>query len=83
MGHRLEVQIVAEGVETPEQAAFLVDHGCDTIQGYYMGRPMKEADFEALLLSQGGARPAMPKPAHGTQTELALSVPDVSGPPEA
>lgn len=83
MGHRLEVQIVAEGVETPEQAAFLVDHGCDTIQGYYMGRPMKEADFEALLLSQGAARPAMPKPAHGTQTELALSVPDGSQPPGA
>ncbi|HEX5357351.1 MAG TPA: EAL domain-containing protein [Aquabacterium sp.] len=50
MGHRLEVGIVAEGVETHEQAAFLVAHGCDEAQGYYLGRPMKEESFEALLM---------------------------------
>jgi diguanylate cyclase (GGDEF)-like protein/PAS domain S-box-containing protein len=50
MGHRLEVGIVAEGVETHEQAAFLVAHGCDEAQGYYLGRPMNEQAFEALLM---------------------------------
>jgi diguanylate cyclase (GGDEF)-like protein/PAS domain S-box-containing protein len=50
MGHRLEVGIVAEGVETNEQAAFLVAHGCDEAQGYYLGRPMAESAFEALLM---------------------------------
>jgi diguanylate cyclase (GGDEF)-like protein/PAS domain S-box-containing protein len=50
MGHRLDVGIVAEGVETHEQAAFLVAHGCDEAQGYYLGRPMKEEAFEALLM---------------------------------
>jgi diguanylate cyclase (GGDEF)-like protein/PAS domain S-box-containing protein len=50
MGHRLDVGIVAEGVETHEQAAFLVAHGCDEAQGYYLGRPMAEAAFEALLM---------------------------------
>lgn len=49
MGHRLEVGIVAEGVETQEQALFLRDHGCDEAQGYHLGRPVKESDFEALL----------------------------------
>jgi len=51
MGHRLDVGIVAEGVETPEQAAFLVAHGCDEAQGYHLGRPMAEAAFEALLMA--------------------------------
>lgn len=49
MGHRLEVGIVAEGVETAEQAAFLKDHGCDECQGFYLGRPMPEDRFAALL----------------------------------
>lgn len=49
MGHRLEVGIVAEGVETPEQALFLRDHGCDEAQGYHLGRPLTEGNFEALL----------------------------------
>lgn len=51
MGHSLEVGIVAEGVETAEQALFLRDHGCDEAQGYHLGRPLKEDDFEALLNS--------------------------------
>ena len=51
MGHSLEVGIVAEGVETAEQALFLRDHGCDEAQGYHLGRPLKENDFEALLNS--------------------------------
>ncbi|MCH8178745.1 MAG: EAL domain-containing protein [Proteobacteria bacterium] len=49
MGHRLEVGIVAEGVETQAQADFLKAHGCDEAQGYHLGRPMNEAAFEALL----------------------------------
>ena len=49
MGHRLEVGIVAEGVETAEQADFLRDHGCDEAQGYHLGRPLRESEFEALL----------------------------------
>ena len=49
MGHRLEVGIVAEGVETAEQATFLRDHGCDEAQGYHLGRPLQESDFETLL----------------------------------
>lgn len=51
MGHRLEVGIVAEGVETPEQAAFLVAHGCDEAQGYYLARPMPEEAFGTLLMA--------------------------------
>jgi|GEM_PF-935210 len=38
-----ELDIIAEGVETEEQAAFLVENGCAHIQGYYFFRPMPEA----------------------------------------
>ena len=49
MGHRLEVGIVAEGVETEDQAQFLRDHGCDEVQGYHLGRPMPAAAFAEML----------------------------------
>jgi EAL domain-containing protein (putative c-di-GMP-specific phosphodiesterase class I) len=50
MAHRLEVGIVAEGVENDEQYAFLRAHGCDECQGYFLARPMAEPAFEALLM---------------------------------
>jgi len=57
MGHRLEVGIVAEGVENETQLAFLQDHGCDEVQGYHLARPLKEADFESLLLNHQATHP--------------------------
>lgn len=59
MAHRLEVGIVAEGVETAEQAVFLKDHGCDECQGYYLGRPMPEARFEAVLIEHSQTHQAL------------------------
>jgi diguanylate cyclase (GGDEF)-like protein/PAS domain S-box-containing protein len=38
MAHKLHMQVVAEGVETPAQHAFLAAHGCDFAQGYLFGR---------------------------------------------
>ena len=42
----LNLEVLAEGVETAEQQTFLRDEGCDYIQGYYIGKPMKSSDFE-------------------------------------
>lgn len=40
MANKLNIMTVAEGVETPEQMAFLENNGCDVIQGYYFSRPL-------------------------------------------
>lgn len=40
LGHNLGFEVVAEGVETQEQMQFLIEHGCDLIQGYYLSRPL-------------------------------------------
>ena len=36
----LNFEVVAEGVETPQQAEFVTEMGCDYMQGYYIGRPV-------------------------------------------
>ncbi len=46
MGQGLEMELVAEGVETEEQLRYLVERECGVIQGYYFSRPLKPDDFE-------------------------------------
>lgn len=51
MAHRLHIKVVAEGVETKDQAKILKDMGCDIIQGYYYSKPLaanKLRDFIEL-----------------------------------
>ena len=52
MAHRLGLRVIAEGVETAEQQAFLSEHGCDWVQGYYFGRPMPLAELLQRLRQQ-------------------------------
>lgn len=49
IARELEHQVIAEGVETPEQLAFLRDNGCDEYQGYYCSPPVPAADIPGLL----------------------------------
>jgi diguanylate cyclase (GGDEF)-like protein len=49
MAHALKLEVVAEGVETEAQRAFLARHGCDIAQGYLFGRPVEPGEIEALL----------------------------------
>ncbi len=49
MGKSLKQHIIAEGVETPEQYAFLLAQHCDEGQGYYFSRPLESVAFATLL----------------------------------
>jgi EAL domain-containing protein (putative c-di-GMP-specific phosphodiesterase class I) len=49
LGHSLRLTIVAEGVETAEQLAFMRERGCQRVQGYYFARPMPPAELPAFL----------------------------------
>lgn len=49
LAHHLEMKVVAEGVETKEQADFLKNYGCDFLQGYYFSKPVPQEEFEKML----------------------------------
>ena len=47
----LNLEVLAEGVETGEQQKLLEEEGCDYIQGFYIGKPMKSEEFENEFLA--------------------------------
>ncbi|PTY37406.1 hypothetical protein BGP77_12920 [Saccharospirillum sp. MSK14-1] len=49
MARTLKLEVVAEGVETDAQAAFLTQHGCSIMQGFYYARPMPVTELTQLL----------------------------------
>nr|WP_306431180.1 EAL domain-containing protein [Rhizobium sp. L1K21] len=51
MGQKLEMKVLAEGVETREQLDFLKENDCDAAQGYYLGRPVSFEDALAMLIN--------------------------------
>jgi diguanylate cyclase (GGDEF)-like protein len=52
MGKSLSLTVVAQGVETREQAEFLRQHACDEVQGFYFNKPMPTHQFTELLRAQ-------------------------------
>jgi diguanylate cyclase (GGDEF)-like protein len=56
MGHSLRMSVVAEGVETREQAQALRDLRCDEVQGWWLGRPMPGEDFAAWYVAHARER---------------------------
>ncbi len=49
LGHGLGLKVVAEGVESAEQLAYVRAEGCDEVQGFHLARPMSAADLQAFL----------------------------------
>jgi predicted signal transduction protein with EAL and GGDEF domain len=54
MAKSLRMKVVAEGVETAAQMAFLRKNGCDQMQGYYFSRPIMAEDLPARLATLRG-----------------------------
>jgi diguanylate cyclase (GGDEF)-like protein len=52
MAHALGLEVIAEGVETESQLAFLVENGCDQIQGFYLARPQPAEDCVRSLIER-------------------------------
>ena len=73
MAKGLKKQIIAEGVETREQMAFLQAQGCDQAQGYYFSRPLVAQEFAKLL--ETGLAPRAPSPASPFQENPATPFP--------
>ncbi|MBK7063225.1 MAG: EAL domain-containing protein [Rubrivivax sp.] len=55
LAHHLHLKVIAEGVETQEQLAFLRRHGCDEVQGYLIARPMPAEQAQGWLGDQQAA----------------------------
>ena len=51
MGNSLKLKVVAEGIETPSQLAFLKARHCEEGQGYFLSHPLTAENFVTLLLN--------------------------------
>ncbi len=49
IAHSLKLDVIAEGVEKPEQAEYLLRHGCTHVQGFYFSKPVFDNEFEKML----------------------------------
>lgn len=61
MGKALNLTVIAEGVETPEQAEFLRAHGCDEYQGHHFSRPVPAEELFILVRSEPLMKRALPR----------------------
>ena len=52
MAHSLNLKVIAEGVETAEQMAFLCEQGCDEVQGFLFSRAVPPREFSELLAKE-------------------------------
>jgi diguanylate cyclase (GGDEF)-like protein/PAS domain S-box-containing protein len=52
LGQKLKMRVIAEGVETDDQLAFLRENNCDEMQGYHFSRPIPAQEIEKLLKTQ-------------------------------
>ena len=64
MAHSLNLNVIAEGVETHEQLKFLRECNCQQVQGYYFARPLEPQQFAAFMVQ------------HTLSSELSASTPD-------
>jgi Amt family ammonium transporter len=55
MARSLGLKVTAEGIETPAQARYLMDHGCDALQGFLFSRPVPGAGRQRAVRNSAAA----------------------------
>ena len=55
MARSLGLKVTAEGIETPAQARYLIEHGCDALQGYLFSRPVPESERQDAVRKSAAA----------------------------
>ena len=73
MGHMLKLKVIAEGVESAEQLAFLRTRGCGTVQGYYFSPPLPALAVGELLERQSRKFPLLPAGEKDRENDVELS----------
>jgi diguanylate cyclase (GGDEF)-like protein/PAS domain S-box-containing protein len=81
MAQSLNLRVVAEGVETPEQLAFLRAHQCDEAQGYYFSRPVPAYQFASLLKTGICEADLVPRLSRPAPSQASLSTRPTGGRP--
>ncbi len=71
IAHRLSLDVVAEGIETEQQLAFLTKQGCPFGQGYYFSRPVDPIEIGSLM-AERGAQPARRRRVEHTRAVAAV-----------
>ncbi len=82
LGHTLGLRVIAEGVETVEQAALLRALGCDQAQGYHFARPLPAAALEELLAGEALRETRPGRGTHPKPTARALRPRRAAPPPQ-
>jgi diguanylate cyclase (GGDEF)-like protein/PAS domain S-box-containing protein len=77
MAHSLHMRVIAEGVESPAQLAYLRRNRCDEIQGFHFSRPLPAPELAQMVLANR-ARPSEPVPANASRQTLLLVDDDVN-----
>jgi EAL domain-containing protein (putative c-di-GMP-specific phosphodiesterase class I) len=63
LGETFDLEVVAEGIEYPEQSATLRDLGCETGQGFFFARPMEATELLSFMAERAGEAVALALPA--------------------
>ncbi len=69
LGQKLNMKVIAEGVETDEQLAFLQESECDEIQGYHFSKPIGSEAVAAMLRKQSAAADLRPRPMNAAKAK--------------